>query len=211
MHLAGTGTPPRVALTFDACDGRADLRILDLLFARNIAATIFVSGIWLRHNPDSFARLLARPDLFEIGNHGARHRAAIDRPEILWGVRSAGSEAGIAAEVSGGADLLVAAGAPRPRWYRGAAALYTPGAMAQITGLGLRIAGFSLNGDQGAALGAAAARARILGASDGAVIIAHINQPGRPAGAGVAAAVLALQARGMGFVRLSDGPVTPAA
>lgn len=211
MRLLGTAdrarSRARVALTFDACDGHVDRRILDMLIGQRIAATIFVSGLWLRRNADSFAELLAHPDLFEIGNHGARHRAAIDRNETLWGVRAAGSELGVEDEVRGGANLLIAAGAPNPVWYRGAAATYTRRAMADIVALGCRIAGFSLNGDQGAGLGAATTRARILGATDGEVIIAHINQPGRSAGAGVAEGVLGLRAQGMDFLRLSDGPV----
>ena len=54
----------RVALTFDACDGHVDRRILDALEAGNIPATIFVSGKWLARIPDTFADLLARPDPF---------------------------------------------------------------------------------------------------------------------------------------------------
>lgn len=207
MRLAGSGAAPRVALTLDACDGHADRRILDLLLSERIAATIFVAGPWLARNPDAFAQLLANPGLIEIGNHGARHRAAIEDGEVLWGVRPAGSATGVEAEVRGGADLLMAAGAPRPRWYRDATARYSPGALALIAGLGYRVAGFSLNADQGASLGAGAVRARIAAADDGAVIIAHVNQPGRSAGAGVAEGLRALKARGVGFVRLSDGPV----
>ncbi|MBS0564582.1 MAG: polysaccharide deacetylase family protein [Proteobacteria bacterium] len=209
MRLAGGGAAPRVALTLDACDGHADRRILDLLLSERIAATIFVAGPWLARNHDAFARLLANPDLIEIGNHGARHRSAIEDGEVLWGVRAAGSAAGVEAEVRGGADLLVAAGAPRPRWYRDATARYSPDALALIAGLGCRVAGFSLNADQGASLGAAQVRGRIAGAEDGAVIIAHVNQPGRSAGAGVAEGLRALKERGVGFVRLSDVGVVP--
>lgn len=209
MRLAGSAVTPRVALTLDACDGHADRRILDLLLSERIAATIFVAGPWLARNPDAFAELLAHPDLIEIGNHGARHRAAVEDSEVLWGVRAAGSAEALEAEVRGGADLLIAAGAPRPAWFRGATALYSPEALRLVAALGYRVAGFSLNGDQGAGLSAGATRARIAAADDGAVIIAHVNQPGRSAGAGVAEGLRALKAKGVGFVRLSDGPVVP--
>ncbi|MBI1218021.1 MAG: polysaccharide deacetylase family protein [Rhodobacteraceae bacterium] len=202
MRLA-RAAEPRVALTLDACDGHVDTRILDLLVSERIAATVFVSGLWLRENPAAFRALLDHPDLFEIGDHGAHHEAAIDRPWREWGVHAAGSAAGITAEVTGGAALLQAAGAPRPAWFRGAAALYTRSGMTQVLGMGYRIAGFSLNGDAGASLDATETARRIAAARDGDVIIAHINQPKRPAGAGVAEGVRALQTRGLRFVRLS--------
>lgn len=202
MRLARSAEPT-VALTLDACDGHVDTRILDLLLAEAIPATIFVSGLWLRENPAAFRTLLDHPDLFEIGDHGAHHEAVIDRPMVLWGVHSAGSAAGITAEVTDGAAMLQAAGAPRPAWFRGAAALYTPSGLAQVVAMGYRIAGFSLNGDAGASLDAADTARRITAARDGDVISAHINQPRRPAGAGVAEGVRALRARGMRFVRLS--------
>lgn len=207
MRLAPAAVPT-VALTLDACDGRVDRRILDLLVGEAVPATVFVSGLWLRNNPEAFRQLLDHPELFEIGDHGARHKAAIDRPLVLWGVHSAGSPAGVAEEVKRGAALLEAAGAPAPAWYRGAAALYSPDMIAAIAGMGYRVAGFSLNGDAGASLPAAETAKRIAAARDGDVIIAHLNQPHRPSGAGVAEGVLALKTGGFRFVRLSEQGVT---
>ncbi len=209
MRITGAGADgPRVALTFDACDGHTDRRVLDMLLAENIPATIFASGKWLRGNAAVFKELLAHPELFEIGDHGAHHFAPIDRPETIWGVRAAGSGQGVTTEVSEGARLLEAAGAPRPGWFRGATALYTDKAMQIITDLGYRIAGFSINADQGASLRAEGTARRYHGASDGDVLISHINQPNRAAGAGVVRGVLALKARGVRFVKLSDPTLT---
>jgi peptidoglycan/xylan/chitin deacetylase (PgdA/CDA1 family) len=92
-------SPPgqtRIALTFDACEGATDLRILDALIAHNIPATIFVTGRWLTRNADAFAKMQARPDLFEIENHGARHLPAVDYPTLVYGLKSAGSPASVA-------------------------------------------------------------------------------------------------------------------
>ncbi|WP_102224515.1 polysaccharide deacetylase family protein [Acidimangrovimonas sediminis] len=205
MHLQGTGDEsPRVALTFDACGGETDHRILDLLLAERIPATIFVAGPWLQRNRPIFDRLVTRPDLFEIGNHGLHHHAAIDEAVKLWGVPAAGSPHGVALEVEGGAALIVAAGGLRPRWFRGATALYTSASIQEIEGLGYRVAGFSINGDDGASLPAARVAANYRRAQDGAVLISHINHPEKHAGAGVAEGIRALKARGMGFVRLSE-------
>jgi hypothetical protein len=42
-------------------------------------------------------------------------------------------------------------------------------------------------------------------AKDGDVVIAHINQPGRQSGGGVAKGILDLKAKGYRFVKLADG------
>lgn len=204
LRLPPSPGAPRVALTLDACDGQVDLRILDLLLADHVPATIFASGLWIARNPVAMAVLLAHPDLFEVEDHGDRHRPAVTVPLRIWGLRAAGSSQAVAAEITGGAQDLLRAGAPAPRWYRGAGAEYDAGAEAEIASLGYRLAGFSLNADQGASLPARAVRARIDAATDGAVLIAHLNQPRRPAGQGVAQGIADLLAQGVRFVRLRD-------
>ena len=194
----------RVALTFDACDGKVDRRILDVLEADAIPATIFVSGKWLARNPQTFAELLSHPDLFEIEDHGARHVPAVGFPTRVYGLKAAGSPAAVQAEVQGGAEALLAAGAGNPHWFRGAAAKYDAAAMTQIEAAGYRIGGYSRNGDGGASFSTALAEKTVAAAQDGDVILAHLNQPRRPAGAGVAAGIAALKARGVAFVRLED-------
>ncbi|TCM57335.1 peptidoglycan/xylan/chitin deacetylase (PgdA/CDA1 family) [Rhizobium sp. PP-F2F-G48] len=202
LHIAAGGKTPRVALTFDACMGLADQRILSVLIDNHIPATIFITARWLKRNAETFAIFRAHPDLFELENHGAMHVPAIDRPVPVYGIASAGSADAVEAEVSGGANALVVNGAPRPHWFRGATAKYTASSIAQIRALGFDVAGYSLNGDDGSLLGARAATRRIAGAHDGDVIISHINQPTHAAGEGVAAGILALKAKGFTFVRL---------
>ena len=194
----------RVALTLDACGGRTDDRILSALVDNRIPATIFATGLWLRRNPDAIAVLKAHRDLFEIEDHGARHVRAIDRPLRVYGIESAGSAEAVSREVLGGADALAEAGLANPRWFRGATAKYTATSMAQIEKLGFRIAGYSLNADGGSLLGAATTQRNVEAAKEGDVLIAHINQPTHSAGAGLVKGLLALKARGVTFVRLSD-------
>jgi len=80
MTIPSGGTnAPRVALTLDACPGKADERILAALVENRIPATFFVTTRWMARNPKAMAILLQHPDLFEIENHGARHVPAIDR------------------------------------------------------------------------------------------------------------------------------------
>jgi peptidoglycan/xylan/chitin deacetylase (PgdA/CDA1 family) len=198
------GSAPRVTLTLDACSGKVDHRILDVLVKERVPATIFVTARWLRRNAEAVAIMRAHPDLFEFEDHGQEHLAAVDRVTSIYGVRSAGSTEALVLEVGGGADAMVAAGLDRPHWFRGATAKYSPSAIALIEAMGYRIAGYSLNGDGGSLLGARAAERRIAAARDGDVIIAHINQPGHAAGEGVVAGILALKKRGFEFVLLRD-------
>lgn len=194
----------RVALTFDACSGRTDERIFSMLVANRIPATIFATARWIRHNPQTVALLKANPDLFEVENHGAEHIPAVDRPGFVYGIATAGSPGAVAAEVSDGAAAIIAAGFPAPTWFRGATARYSLSAEAEIGGLGFRLAGYSLNGDDGASVSAATVEKRFAHAPDGAVILSHINQPTHAAGDGVVRGILALKAKGTTFVRLAD-------
>ncbi|TRL38465.1 polysaccharide deacetylase family protein [Rhizobium straminoryzae] len=196
----------RVALTFDACMGDVDQRILSVLVSEKIPATIFVTARWLRRNPQTLAVFKAHPEQFELENHGENHVPAVDQPMQIYGIAAAGSPQAVEREVAGGAGAMLAASLPAPRWFRGATAKYDVSAMTQIRGMGFRIAGYSVNGDGGSLLGAAMSEKHIAGARDGDVVLAHINQPTHAAGEGVAQGILALKRRGVTFVRLADVP-----
>ena len=201
---SGIAARPRVALTFDACMGQADERILSTLVRERIPATIFVTARWLKKNPQAIQVFLQNLDLFDIENHGQNHIPAVDVPTLIYGIAAAGSPEAVHQEVAGGASAMQAAGFAAPRWFRGSTAKYDASAIRQIRDMGYRIAGYSLNGDDGSLLGAGAAERKISAAKDGDVVIAHINQPTHAAGEGVARALLALKKRGVEFVRLSD-------
>ena len=203
VHPGSPGSP-HVALTFDACTGQTDQRILSALIDHRIKATIFVTARWLKRNPAAMAQMLDHRDLFQIENHGARHVSAIDVPAHYFGVQSAGSAAAIRQEVLDGATAIEQATGRRPTWYRGAVAEYNAGGLAAIRSTGFRLAGYSHSGDQGAGLSAARAAAAVASAVNGDVVIAHLNQPLRPAGAGVVEGILALKAKGFVFVRLDE-------
>jgi peptidoglycan/xylan/chitin deacetylase (PgdA/CDA1 family) len=204
LKVAADGAVPTVALTFDACSGGFDRRIMEALVAANAKATIFVTERWLKKNPAAFAELRARPDLFEIENHGANHVPAVTDAAAVFGIRSAATIEGVAAEIDGGAAAIEAATGARPRWFRGATARYSGDALALIAERGMKVAGYSVNGDMGASLPAHVVKRRFETAQSGDVVIAHINQPGRAAGQGAADGVRALAKAGVRFVRLDE-------
>jgi peptidoglycan/xylan/chitin deacetylase (PgdA/CDA1 family) len=200
-----------VAVTLDACSGRTDMRIVDELIADGIPATLFVTHRWIVRNAEAIALFKAHPDLFEIENHGDQHVPAVTDTPTLFGLTTAGSLPAVNSEVTGGEAAIGAAFGLRPTWFRGAGARYSKDAAALIGQLGYRIAGYSLNGDIGASLPEAAVAKRLAAAKAGDVIIAHVNQPDRPAGAGVVAGLKALKAAGFTFVRLDAAfPATAA-
>jgi peptidoglycan/xylan/chitin deacetylase (PgdA/CDA1 family) len=206
MNIAlGRSDGPHVALTFDACTGKVDDRILGALIENNIPATIFVTKRWLKRNPEAIARLRARPDLLEIENHGAKHLPAIDETVLAYGLAAAGTPQAVTNEVADGAAAVAAIFGKEPHWFRGATALYTASSEKLITDMHFKIAGFSISGDGGAGFSAQKTAKTIGAAHDGDVIIAHINQPKKPAGAGVVEGILKLKADGFVFVTLDKG------
>ena len=205
LRIAAPPPGPRVvALTFDACSGAIDQRILTELVENHIPATLFVTHRWLKRNAAAMAVVMAHPELFEIENHGDQHVPAITDIPSLYGVKTAGSLEAVQREVDGGALAVQQATGKPPRWFRGATAVYSRDALDQIRAAGYSIAGFSLNADMGASLPAATVAKRIAAAKSGDIIIAHINQPGHPAGLGVVEGIRRLVASGTVFVKLDD-------
>jgi peptidoglycan/xylan/chitin deacetylase (PgdA/CDA1 family) len=191
-----------VALTLDLCPGGFDARLAGFLAAERIPVTVFVTGEWLRRNPEGLAFLLAHPALFDLQNHGDHHLAAVLGGGWVHGLPLAGDPARLRAEVMGAAALLTAASGRAPRWFRGAGALYDQAALDLLRGLGVAIGGYSLSADLGASLGAEAVAARLAALGPGGVALAHLNQPRRAAGEGVMAGVARLRAAGATFVTL---------
>ena len=200
----GGEATPHVALTLDACSGLADRRIIDALIAHKIPATIFVTARWLRRNMPAIADFKAHPELFEIENHGARHVPAIDVPRSIYGLKVAGSPQAVVEEVKGGEEAVIAAMGHAPTWFRAAGAVYTKSSMAEIEALHQRIAGYSIAGDGGASYSAKRTAQVVSSAKDGDVILVHVNQPKKPAGAGVVEGILSLKAKGFIFVKLDQ-------
>ena len=205
MRLANP--PPgrlTVALTLDACPGAFDERIAAALVESSIPATIFASEPWLRRNPAGLAFLLAHRDLFGIENHGERHIAPVLGQRSIFGIPVAGDLSAVRREVTEGATAIATTTGMSPPWYRAATGYYSPSAIPAIEELGFAIAGYSLNADMGASLPARSVADRVAGATDGEIIVAHINQPERASGAGVVAGIRELQRRGASFLRLDQ-------
>ncbi len=210
-HRLDTAAPAHardVALTLDACGGAYDSALIDTLVRLQVPATLFVTRRWLDRNALAMKTLLAHPALFEIENHGSAHVPAVVAGS-LFGMRGPRDMAGVDREVQGGAQAIAQATGHVPTWYRGAGAVYDAPSQQRIASLSHRIAGFSLNADDGASLSAAGVARRLRQCTPGDIIIAHMNKPASGTAAGFAAALPELLARGLKFVKLSQaGAVT---
>jgi peptidoglycan/xylan/chitin deacetylase (PgdA/CDA1 family) len=56
----------RVALTFDACPGLFDARVAQAVVAAGAPASVFLTALWMRRNPEGLAYLLAHPEIFTL-------------------------------------------------------------------------------------------------------------------------------------------------
>lgn len=192
-----------VALTLDACGGAYDRDVITTLVRLKVPATIFVTRRWLDANPLATRELLAHPELFEIENHGSTHVPAVVSGSV-FGLRGPHDVAGVEKEVLGGAQAVSRAASRPPTWYRGAGAAYDAQGEQCIARLGYLIAGFSLNADDGATLGAATVAKRLRRVQPGDIVIAHMNKPASGTAEGFAAALPELLARQFRFIKLSQ-------
>ena len=206
---APDGRGPIVALTLDACGGRKgasyDADLIAFLRENSIPATLFLTSLWMRTNPDILAELAADP-LFEIAAHGARHRPCSINGNSVYGIKGTASFAELVAEVEGNARDIERATGKRPGWFRSGTAYYDDIAVSVIRDLGLGIAGYSITGDEGATLPASVVAARVLRAGHGDIVLCHMNKPASGTREGLKKALPALLDRGTIFMRLSDMP-----
>jgi peptidoglycan/xylan/chitin deacetylase (PgdA/CDA1 family) len=179
---------------------------MDFLEREGIPATLFINARWIDANPELFKRLAANP-LFEIANHGLRHKPASVVGRSIYGIDGTKSVAELVEEIELNARKIEAISGKRPKLYRSGTAYYDEVAAEISRSLGHEVAGYSVLGDAGATFSAAQVKTALLGAAPGDVILCHMNHPESGTGAGVMAAIPELKRRGFAFVRMSDYPL----
>ena len=196
-----------IALTFDACGSPrgkgVDATLIDFLERERIPATLFVSGLWIEANPELFRRLAAN-SLFEIANHGHRHRPASIAGLRAYGIQGTRDVGEVVDEIELNVRRIEEIAGRRPAFYRSGTAHYDEVAVEIAAALGERVAGYSLLGDAGATFSAQQVRDALFKARPGDIALLHMNHPESGTAAGVMAAVPELRKRGFRFVRLSE-------
>ena len=198
-------TGKKVALTLDACGGKYDGDLIEFLIKNHIPATIFATKKWLSRNPQGLAVIKAHLDLFDVEDHGEKHiPAVIGKDRTVYGIPGEPDVVHLRREVVEGAHAVEKATGVAPHWYRGATGEYDAQSIKEIEKLGYKIAGFSVNADNGATLKQPSIEKRLARVKTGDVIIAHMNKPASDSAEGLAVGLAALSKAGFTFVRLDQ-------
>jgi peptidoglycan/xylan/chitin deacetylase (PgdA/CDA1 family) len=199
-----------LALTLDACGSArgkgVDSALMEYLVREQIPATLFVNARWIDANPELFRKLAANP-LFEIANHGLRHKPASVSGQSVYGINGTRDLADLVEEIELNARRIEAVSGTRPALYRSGTAYYDDVAVEVSRYLKHEVAGYSVLGDAGATYSAAQVRSALLKSTPGDIILCHMNHPESGTGSGIMAAVPELRKRGFRFVRMSDYPL----
>lgn len=194
-----------IALTFDACGSKNDgfdNTLISFLEREKIPATLFISVRWIENHPVEFKRIAAQP-LFEIENHGVRHRPCSVNGRSVYGIAGTQDIDDLVDEVEGNGRTIESLTGRKPLFYRSGTAYYDDVAAEVVAALGYRIAGYQVLGDAGATYTPQQVEQALLSARPGDIVIMHMNHPEKGTAEGVMRAVPQLRKKGFSFVTLA--------
>ena len=196
-----------IALTFDACGGRHsgyNAALIEYLRKEQIPATLFVTGIWIEKNKETFAQL-AKDPLFEIENHGLMHRLCSTEGKTKYGVHATRNLSDVIDEMELCARKIAQLTGRRPIFFRSATAYTDELAIKVAARLGMEVVSYDiLAGDAMKASGKTMSRNILNGARHGAVVIMHFNHPELQEKQALELSVPELRRRGYNFIKLED-------
>ncbi len=196
-----------IALTFDACGGRSsgyNAALIDYLRKEQIPSTLFVTGIWIEKNKETFAEL-AKDPLFEIENHGLMHRLCSTEGRTKYGVHATRNLGDVIDEMELGARKITLLTGRRPIFFRSATAYTDELSLKVAERLGMEVVSYDiLSGDAMKASGKTMSKNILNGARHGAVVIMHFNHPELQEKQALELAVPELRRRGFNFIKLED-------
>lgn len=196
-----------LAFTFDACGGRSsgyNAALIEYLRKEQIPATLFVTGIWIEKNKETFAEL-AKDPLFEIENHGLMHRLCSTEGKTKYGVHATRNLGDVIDEMELCARRIAQLTGRRPIFFRSATAYTDELAIKVAERLGMEVVSYDiLAGDAMKASGKTMSRNILNGARHGAVVIMHFNHPELQEKQALELAVPELRRRGYNFIKLED-------
>ena len=171
-----------MAFTFDACGTKYgdqyDNELVAFLNKEHIPATMFVTGLWIDANTNTFNQLM-KDTLFEIENHGLNHLPCAISGETEYGIKGTLNVGQAFDELELNNRKIKALTGRRPKFFRSPTA-YADEACVKVAGqLGLTTISFDiLSGDAVPYTPAKTIANTILqNAKDGAIVIMHMNHP----------------------------------
>lgn len=207
--VTGIGTGDKIiALTLDACGGKKgsgyDRKLIDLLRENKIPATLFLCGLWIDANPGLTKELAADP-LFEIENHGLRHKPLSVNGARIWERRGTTDPGDAFDEVALNAKKIFDLTGKVTKYYRSGTAYYDDVAVLVCRDAEHVPVNFTVISGDAAGFSAVRIEHRILkGVKNGAIIIGHMNQPGSGLYTALKKAIPELKREGYRFVKLEE-------
>ena len=196
-----------IVLTFDACGGTPgkayDEALIQYLRREKIPATLFFTGVWIKDHPEIFTDLAEDP-LFEVANHGYRHKPLSVNGEKAYGIPGTSSIEEAYDEIMLNQDLIRSKSGQTPRYFRSGTAYYDDVAVDLIKKLGLIPVNYNVLGDAGATFTKEQIIRSMETAEPGAIILFHMNHPDKPIAEGVEKGVERLRKKGFSFVTLGE-------
>lgn len=171
-----------IALTFDACGTKYgneyNAALINYLHTEHIPATLFITGLWIDANPQTFASL-ARDTLFEIENHGLQHRPCSVCGETEYGIKGTLNVGQAVDEIELNNRKIAKVTGRRPLFFRSSTAFCDEECVKVAGQLHITIISYDvLSGDAVAGTPANVIAHNILrGARNGAIVIMHMNHP----------------------------------
>jgi len=196
------------AITLDACGGKKgngyDRELIEFLRNNKIPATLFMTGLWIDANP-MLVKELALDPLFDIENHGMRHKPASVNGAVVYGRRGTKNPGDLVDEIELNAIKIEKITGRRPVFYRPGTAYFDDVAVKIVYELDQIPMNFSIvSGDAAGFKPEKIERRIISGIKNGSVIIGHMNRPGKNLYPAFKKSLLLLKEKGYKFVKLRD-------
>lgn len=192
-----------VALTFDACRGTYDESLINFLVENQIPATIFMTGRWINTNPE-YALYLAKQNNFKLENHGYSHRPLCVNGRAAYGIEGTKNAGEAYDEVIKSSEMIQELTGKKPKFFRSGTAFYDDVALRILEDLGVKAAGYTIAGDEGATLQKEKILKKCSNPENGAILLFHMNHPECDTGIAIEVLIPELLQKGFKFLYLED-------
>lgn len=193
-----------VAITFDACDGKTDQRILNFIKEEKIPVTLFVTAKWMNKNTEAIEFIKNNASLFKIENHGFNHLEAVESENGAYHLPTVKTEAGLIHEVLDDQAKIEKVFNVKPTYYRTAGALYDKESLKWLANQGFKIGGYTIAADEGAKASEEEIVKNLSKVKKTDVILMHINHPDSHVYEGFRKGFQIMRAKGLTFEFLKD-------
>lgn len=197
----------RAVLTLDACGGPTgsgyDEQLIEVLRSTSTPATLFINKRWAQDHRSVTQELVEDP-LFEIANHGTRHRPLSVTGRAAYGISGTASLREAHAEVAENQEYFLDAYGLELRHFRSGTAHADEVAVEMAQMLGVEVVNFSLNADAGATHSPSEVYAALTAVQPGDICIGHFNQPSSGTADGIASALETAAERGIEWTDLEQ-------